>query len=224
MAIPDAGKQFEVEYVTTDPKTMSFTSAIKAGSLVVVFMGGKRSGAAQSVTNVTDSKGNTYQVIQNPSTTQFAAIAWTRTDQPLGTSDTITVNLAGAPSYAWLSCHVFEGASKTPTDTEVATGFDDVISRPLSVTGSDWLTLAVIMLPNDFGVTATPLNSSVSQDDNARASSSPWIECFSRNGTTGSTHTIGASIAVDVTYTICAVSFPFQALPAGRGSATILFF
>jgi hypothetical protein len=224
MAIPDAGKQFEANWIGYDPVTAAFTAPIKAGALIVVYMGGKRSAAALSVSNITDSKGNTYQVRQISSTTQFAAIAWTRTTQPMGTSDWIRFDMSGGPSYAWASCHVFEGADDTATDIDSATGFGDSISRTMTVAGSDWLTVAVLMFPNDYGMTLTPLNSSISQDDNANASSSPWIEAYSRNGTTGATHTIGATAIDDVTYSIVAVSFPSQALPAGRGSARILWF
>ena len=224
MAIPDAGKQWENEWSGSDPIRKNFTAAVKAGSLVVVYLGGRRSAAALAISQITDSKGNVYQYKEVRSTTRFAAIAWTRTDQPIGTSDYIDVDLSGGPGYAWASCHVFEGASETPTDTDSASGTSSTISRTLTVAGSDWLTVAVIMLPNEYGVTLTPLNSSISQDDNANASSSPWIEAFSRNGTTGSTHTTGATAVASVVYSIVAVSFPFQALPGGRGSATVLWF
>jgi hypothetical protein len=104
-----------------------------------------------------------------------------------------------------------------------ASGTGSTASVTLDVTGSDWLTFAAIMLPDDFGVTATPLNSALSRDDNGHASSSPWAECFSRNGTVGSTHTIGASFVASLQYAIAGVSFPAEALSAPAVARSFAF-
>ncbi len=222
MAINDAGKQWEDSWSGTDPKSFNFTAAVKAGALIVIYMEGRRSAAALGISKISDSKGNVYQYEQIKSTTKFAAIAWTRTDQPIGVSDQITVDMSGGPGYLWASCHVFEGADDVPTARANYSGTGSTISRTLAVAGSDWLTLAVICLPNRSTVTTTPLNSSISQDDNS--GTAPYGEGLSRNGTTGSTHTIGVSVTDSTTYSIVAVSFPYKALPGGRATAALLWF
>lgn len=215
MAITDAGKQFEDAWSGTDPKTFAVTAAIKAGSIVAIYFGGRRSAAALSLTSVTDTKGNVYQIRQNPSSTRFAAIAWTRTTQAMGTADRITANLSGGPGYCWASGHVFEGASDVPIATVVGWANSSNVQATVAVTGSDWLTLGVFILPYEASATITPVNSSVSQDDCGNVSSTPWIEGFSRNGTTGTTHTIGGTVTSPVLYAAVAISLPALALPSG---------
>ena len=221
MAITDAGKLFE-STVTTDPKTHTLGAACKAGSLICIALGGSRSGSNLDISSITDSKGNTWSWKPYPSTNGFCGVAWCRIAVPMTTSDTITVNWNGTPTKAWVSAHNFENASGTPTHELSAIGESATCSVTLNVTGSDWLTFAACNLPYEYGVTMTPINSSISQDDNAASSAAPWCEAFSRNGTTGSTHQIGATIPVSVPWRIVGVSFPYEALPAGR--QTQLFF
>ena len=147
MAITDAGKQFEEEWSGTDPKTFAITSAIKAGSLIAIYFGGRRSAAALSLTRVTDTKGNVWQIRQNPSSTRFAAIAWTRTAQAMGTADRITVDLSGGPGMCWASGHVFEGASDVPINSVVGWANSVNVQAPEPVSGSDWQTLGVLNFP-----------------------------------------------------------------------------
>jgi hypothetical protein len=223
MAITDAGKQFESAFSGTDPKKLTFTAPIKAGGLVVLFMGGKRTAANLSVVSVKDTQNNTYKVYQWASTTRFAAIAIARTVQPMGTDDSVTVDFSGGPTYAWVSGHVFEGASDVPIGTVAAQANSSTVGAILPVSGSDWLTLVVATLPYDAGVTITPINSSISQDDNAASGSPPWIECFSRNGTTGTTHTCGGSVPSALQYGAVGVSLPALALPSGTRAAQPVF-
>jgi hypothetical protein len=72
-------------------------------------------------------------------------------------------------------------------------------------------------------VTATPLNSMTSRDDNGNTTSSPWAECFSRNGTVGTTHTAGASFVASVSYAVAGVSFPAEALTAPTVTRSFAF-
>lgn len=223
MAINDAGKQFETEWSGTDPKTFALTAPVKSGGVIVLFMGGVRNAASLSVTSVKDTKGNVYQVRQVASTTRFCAIAWARTDQPMGTADSVTVDFSGGPSDCWVSGHVFEGADPTAIQTIAGNGNSTTVGATLQVTGSDWLTLSVVCLPYDAGVTITPANSSISQDDNGHASTPPWIECFSRNGTTGTSHTCGGTVSSAVQYAAVGVSLPALALPSGARTSQAVF-
>jgi hypothetical protein len=218
MAIPYIGKLFESSS-TADPREHTVGIDCKAGSLVCIALGGKRSGTALDLAaNPTDSKGNEWHRVTAPSATQFAGVAYSRLTNPLQTGDTITLDWNGTPSKMWASAHNFEGAADTPTDYGYSAGSSDTWGVTLDVAGSDWLTFGALILPNEYAVVDTPINSSIERDDNAAASVAPWCACFSRNGTTGSTHTIGSSGA-DVPYKIVGVSFPFLALPTAPARA-----
>ncbi len=218
MAITDNGQLFE-STSTSDPRTHTLTTSVPAGALIVLYLGGTRSGTSLDLVGVTDSKGNVWQQKTRPSTSAFCAIAWTRTGAAMASGDTITVNWNGTPAKAWVSVHAFLGASSTPTEMDTNSGFSSTASSTLTVAGSDWLTVASVNAPYEYGVTMTPINSSISQDDNGAASSAPWCEAFSRNGTTGTTHSIGGSFVVGVQWAIAGVSFPSEAIspPAGVG-------
>lgn len=218
MAIVDAGKLFESESLgKTVAHSLGF--GIDAGTLICMALDGKRSGAGLAPASISDTKGNTWHWLMIVSSSRACGVAYCRVASAMSTADKVTVDWNGTPSYAWKSAHAFEGASGVPTEITNASGFGSVASVTLDVSGSDWLTFATIMLPDDFGVTATPLNSSISQDNNAHSSVAPWAECFSRNGTTGSTHTIGASFVASLQYAIVGVSFPFLAMPTSPARA-----
>jgi len=218
MAITDNGKLFE-STSTSDPRTHTLTTSVPAGALIVLYLGGTRSGSNLDLVGVTDSKGNVWQKKTRPSTISFCGIAWTRTGSPMVSGDTITVNWNGTPSKAWVSAHAFLGASSTSTDTGTGSATSSTASETLTVDGSDWLTVASVNAPYEYGVTMTPINSSISQDDNGAATAAPWCEAFSRNGTTGTTHAIGGTFVVSLPWAIAAVSFPAEAIspPAGVG-------
>lgn len=214
MAITDAGKLFESTN-TNIAVSLSLGQAVKAGSLLVMALGGQRSGANLDVSSISDTKGNTWDWKTFASSYRMAGVAWCRTPVAMSTSDKITLRWNGTPSYCWKSCHAFEGAAGTPTEEESRSGQSTTASVTLDVTGSDWLTVASVIFPYDYGVSSTPLNSSTSQDNNGNTTSAPWCECVSRNGTSGSTHTIGlGSLASSLVYAIVGVSFPYEALAA----------
>jgi hypothetical protein len=222
MAITYGAKLFESEVITRS--TQHFLgSAVPAGSLICIALAGKRSGGALDISTIVDGKGNTWDWKTFPSTYRMAGVAWTRTGVAMTTSDSPTIIWNGTPTYAWKSAHYFTSASGTPTEEATSSGTGSTASVTLDVTGSDWLTFSVIMLPDNSDPSATPLNSSLSRDDNGNTSSSPWAECFSRNGTTGTTHTTGASFVSSVSYAVAGVSFPFAAppTPARRSFAFI---
>ena len=221
MAITDAGKLFESQS-TARVATHTLGQAVKAGSLIVIGLGGVRNGSILNLASISDTRGNAWQWEMFSSSYRAAGIAWCRTQAPMTTGDRITVTWNGTPSYAWKSGHAFEGASANPTDRDTRNGSSSSPSVSLGVSGSDWLTVACMCLPYEYAVSATPLNSSTSQDDNGATSSAPWIELFSRNGTSGSTHTIGGSIGISVPYAIAGVSFPFEAMPAGKAVGALI--
>lgn len=214
MAITYIGKLFESSS-TSDPRTHTVGLACKAGSLVCIAVAGKRSGASLNVAGVpTDSKGNKWHYATSPSSTAFAGVLYCRLTNPLSTSDTITIDWNGTPSMLWASAHNFEGAGGTPTDYDSSSGTSTTWGSTVNVTGSDWLTFGTLILPNEYAVSDTPINSSIERDDNNATTVAPWCACFSRNGTTGSTHTIGSSGA-SVYYKMFGISFPYLAMPAG---------
>ena len=214
MAITDAGKLFESEN-TNIAVSLALGQAVKAGSLIAIYLGGQRSGANLDVSSIADTKGNVWDWKTLASSYRMAGIAWCRTGVAMSTADRITVRWNGTPSYCWKSAHAFEGAAGTPTEEESRSGTATTASVTLNVTGSDWLTLASVIFPYDYGVAGTPLNSSISQDDNANTTAAPWCEGLSRNGTSGSTHTIGlGSLVASLPYAMVGVSFPAEALTA----------
>ena len=222
MAIAYGNKLFESEN-TNIAVSQLLGANVAAGSLICIALAGKRSGSSLNVASISDTKGNVWDWKFYASTYRAVGVAWCRTSVAMTTADRITVTWNGTPTYCWKSAHSFTGASGTPDDEKTASGTGSTASATLDVTGSDWLTFSAIMLPDDYGVTATPLNSSTSRDTNAHSSSSPWAECFSRNGTSGSTHTTGASFVASLQYAIAAVSFPYEALAAPAVTRSFAF-
>lgn len=220
MAINYGAKLFES---TSTQRTVAHTlgSVVKAGSLICIALAGKRSGAYLNVSSIRDSKGNTWEWETAQSEYRACGVAWTRTSVAMTTADTITVTWNGTPSYAWKSAHSFEGASAAETEKDHAFGSSSTASITLDVTGSDWLTFAVVMAPYADAPSLTPLNSSTSRDTNG-ASSRPWAECFSRNGTSGSTHTAGASGVTGGSWAITGVSFPYLAMPVSASTRSFI--
>jgi hypothetical protein len=222
MAITYGAKLFESE-ATNQSGSSILLSAVPAGGLVCIALAGKRSGSSLNVSTITDIYGNTWDWKFYPSTYRAVGVAWCRTSVAMAIGSTIRVSWNGTPTYAWKSAHSFSGASGTPTEEATAAGTGSSASVTLDVSGSDWLTFASIMLPDDYAVTATPLNSMTSRDDNGNTTSSPWAECFSRNGTVGTTHTAGASFVASVSYAVAGVSFPAEALTAPTVTRSFAF-
>ena len=213
MAINYGAKLFESE-ATTKATSHPLTAAVRAGALIVIAMTGKRSGAYLNLSSITDAKGNTWRWKIFQSQFRTAAIAWTRTNAAMAAGDGIAITWNGTPTYAWKSAHSFEGASDTPIDQQTGNGTGSTASVSLGVSGSDWLTVGVVMLPNATTGGLTPLNSSISRDDNGHSGTTPWAQFFSRNGTSGSTHVIGATLPSSQQWGCAGVSFPFLAMPA----------
>lgn len=212
MAILYGAKLFESTSLT---RGISHTvlSTVKEGALICIALAGKRSGAYLNVASIIDSKGNVYEWEVAASEYRMTGVAWTQTKAAMTVGDTIKITWNGTPSYAWKSAHTFEGADASESEKDHAYGASSTAAITLDVDGSDWLTFASVMAPYADGPTLTPLNSSTSRDSNG-ASSRPYTECFSRNGTTGTTHTIGASGIPGGSWSITGVSFPFQAMPS----------
>lgn len=212
MAITYGAKLFESES-TNSAVSNTIGNGVPAGALICVALAGKRSGASLNVSSIRDTKGNTWDWKFFPSTYRAVGVAWCRTAVAMTAgADQVLIQWNGSATYAWKSAHSFLGAGRSPVEEATASGTGPSASVNLDVSGSDWLTFATIMLPDDYGVTATPLNSSLSRDNNGNATSSPWAECFSRNGSTGTSHTIGASFVAPLVYSIAGVSFAAEAL------------
>jgi hypothetical protein len=216
MAITHAGKLAES---TTASGTVAVTVGqnVKRGSLVVVAIGGKAASSI-SVSSVTDSASHSYTLYQRASALAPICIAYVRTTSAIPSGGTITVTWSGTPSVSWVSAHAFEGAGGTRTDASTSTGVSTTAVSSVSVSGSDWLSFAVVGLPYDYGVAGeTGANSSTLRDDNDRNSAAPWLQCASRNGTSGSTHSPGVVYGTSVDWYTVAVSWPYEALPLGGG-------
>lgn len=213
MAINYGAALFESE-VTTKSTTHTLGAAVKAGALICIALAGKRSGAYLGVSSITDSKGNVWQWEMGRSQFRACGVAWTRTSSAMSTSDTITVNWDGTPYYAWKSAHSFEGASASYIDKDHDFQTSSSASVSLTVSGSDWLTFSCVILPSATSGGLTGLSSSISRDDNGHSGTTPWAECFSRNGTTGSSSSAGATLPSSQQWAVAAVSFPFLAMPA----------
>lgn len=218
MAINYGAKLFETE-ITAKSHTPAITAAVKAGALIVIAMTGKRSGANLNLSSITDANGNVWDWRIFQSQYRTACIAWTRTNAPMSAGAGIAITWNGTPTYAWKSAHSFEGAAGTPIDEQTASGSGSTASVSVAVSGSDWLTASVVMLPDATAGGLTPLNSGLSRDDNGHSGSTPWAETFSRNGTTGTSYVAGATLPSSQQWAICAVSFPFLAMPASPARA-----
>jgi hypothetical protein len=197
----------------TNPGVVTLTAGCAANSLVLVALAAKRSGSTPGVVSVVDSSGNTYTVVNGSSLSNSRPfIAYCRTSNTLTTSHTITVTWNGALTDAWISAHAFDNAGGTVYNTGTAGTTSTTPQVTVDVTGSDWLSFGVFYFSSTSSVTITPVNSSLSRDD----TTSNKGEAFSRNGTTGTTHTIGGTIASAAFWSGVAASFLVD--PSGSGT------
>ena len=213
MAISYGAALFESE-VTTKTTAHTLGAAVKAGALICIAITGKRSGTNLNVSSISDTKGNTWDWKIFQSQYRAACVAWTRTSTAMSTSDSITVSFNGTPTYAWKSAHSFEGADGTPISEVTGSGSSSTASVALTVSGSDWLSFSVVILPDETSGSLTPLNSGTSRDDNGHSGTTPWAECFSRNGTSGTSYTAGATLPSSQQWACCGVTFPYLAMPS----------
>ena len=211
MAIPDAGKLFE-STSTNYQVIHSVSFGIKAGSLIVLFIGGESTGTLD-VAAVTDTKGNVWRLARNPGST-MVAIAWTRTKVAMTTADKIQVTLNKNAGACWRSCHVFEGASADALDTQTSNATTTQAYVTVDVAGSDWLAVGMSYFPSSAQMTTTEVDSSLSQDDSGSAA--PYAECWSCNGSGGSSTRIGATIATAKYRRAVGVSFGSDPLGSAR--------
>jgi hypothetical protein len=218
MAIPYVGKLFE-STAATQFQTMYLTTSIKAGTLICIAMCGRRSSTALNISSVADAKGNSWNWIFRSSTDRGMGVAWTRTKSAMTTSDWITTTWNGTPSASWRSAHAYENASGNHNSSALTISSSNTAtaSATVSVTGSDWLVFASVILPYDYGIAGqVGINSGILRDDNGNTSIAPWAECVSRNGTTGSSYQAGIAYAVPIYWGAAAVAFPYEAMPSGR--------
>lgn len=212
MAITDAGKLFETTSLQKEHLITLGATPCKAGSVVVIFISAEASGSI-GVSSVVDSKGNTWEIEQNPGGTMVAMV-WSRLSVPLVSLNTITITLSKVPSSCWKSGHNFEGADSVPIDVQTGSGTSTQAYTTVAVTGSDWLALGMAFFPSDAQMTTTEVDSSTSQDDSGSAE--PYAECWSFNGTTGTSTRIGATIATAKYRKVIGISLPFRALNTAK--------
>ena len=219
MAIDYINKSFE-STSTAATKTTAMGISAKAGSLIVLFVGGQASGTL-SLSSVSDTKGGSWQIVNNSGST-MTAIAWKRTSVAMTTSDTITRVLNKSGGSIWMSCHVFEKAGSTAIDTQVQSGTSAAAYLTPNVSGSDWLALSMAYWTSSTQMTTTEVDSSVNRDDSG-STGSPYAECWSKNGT-GSSVQIGATTAAFKYRKMAAITLPFLAMPGSGGRGTQSFF
>lgn len=220
MAITYGGKLAESTTASTTV-TINVDQDVPSGSLVVVAFGG-RSTATFSASSV--KYGTTdFTLHQRSDSTSLPApqcigLAYLRTGSMIPTGGSLVMTWNRAPSVSWVAAHAFEGAGGTAHDTGSASGTGTSWVAEVDVTGSDWLSLASVSLPFDFSVSASGANSCILRDNNDADSLAkrPWMLLASRNGTTGSTHSPGATGA-SVPFYAVSVSFPYEAMPTGGG-------
>lgn len=216
MAINYVGFMAETT-VPANPKTFNYQATAPAGSLIVMGLSARRSSGVPGIVSITDEVGNTFDWVAHAASVVLAGVAWCRTPVEVNASHTITVDWNASLTAMWVSVHAFESAGDIETDTNAGSANDTTPQATLTVAGSDWLTFANFYFPNGPAI-VTPVNSSVSRDT--------WNngEVFSRNGTTGSTHTIGGTIAGPEVHYFAAVSFPFLSAGLGneRGQPTLI--
>lgn len=216
MAITDAGKLFETTSLLKT-QTIAVGAACKAGSLVVIFIGGEKSGTL-GVSSISDSRGNTWQIVQNPGST-MVAILISRLSVALASTDTVTMTLTLTPGVCWKSAHNFENADDAIYDSDTNAGTSAGAHGTVAVTGSDWLALGMAYWPSDALMTTTELDSSVSQDTGG---STDWsVECWSCNGTSGTSTRIGATTAAFKYRKVIGISLLFRAMNTAKAAGGI---
>lgn len=224
MAITDAGQICESTALTTTTR-MTLSGASKAGALMAMGLGGRVSSGLLDIVGITDSQGNAWDWFGQESGYRAAFVAWAKASAAMvSATDWIEVQWSRTPQAAWMSGHSFEGAGGTPTDTGLAQGSPTTAAaKTISVAGSDFLVLATVAYAYST-TTTTPLNSMTEQDTflGGTAPNEVALEFLSRNHTSGSTFQTGTSFAASRYWTIAAVSFPFEAMPAGRGAFGLL--
>lgn len=219
MAIDYINKSFE-STSTAATKTTAMGISAKAGSLIVLFVGGQASGTL-SLSSVSDTKGGAWNIVNNSGST-MVAIAWKRTSVAMTPSDTITRVLNKSGGSIWMSCHVFEKAGSTLIDYVSSNATSTQAYVTPTVTGSDWLALSIAYFPSSASMTTTDVDSSVSRDDSGAAN--PYSEVWSCNGTSGTSTRIGATIASSKYRRMIGITLPFQAMPGSGGRGTQSFF
>lgn len=195
----------------TNPCVVPLTAGCAANSMVLVALA-KRTSGSGGVT-VVDSSGNTYTVVVGLSNNLGRAfVAYCRTPVALTTSHTLTVTWGSAGTDAWISAHAYDNVFGTAHYTVSTAGTGASPQAIVEVTGSDWLAFGTLYFPTQTSLTVTPVSSNLSRDD----TTSSDAECFSRNGTSGTTHTVGGTIPSATQWSGAAASFLVD--PSGSGS------
>jgi hypothetical protein len=221
MAIPYGAQVFE-STSTASLQLASLTTTVPAGSLIVVAMGGKRSGSMLDVVGLTDSRGQSWSQKTYPSTVRCMALAWCRTSSTMTTSDWVRWRWNGTPSTCWITGHYFTNASGTAYDsaTNGSSGPTATASATVDVPGTEYLVLTAINLTYDYGVTTTPLNSMTERD--TYTTSPQQREFLSRNTSGGATFEGGTSLSPAAYWSAVSVSFTAEGAAAPPAGATVL--
>ncbi|MGD9713401.1 MAG: hypothetical protein AB7V46_15240 [Thermomicrobiales bacterium] len=217
MAITDAGQICESTALTTITR-MTLSGNVPAGGLVALGMGGRVVSGYLDIVAIMDSQGNEWDWHGVSSGYRAAWVAWSRTGVPLQSGiDWIEVRWSKAPEVAWISGHAFNGAAGSPTERDVAQGSPTTTAaETVALAGSDDLVLSTVAYAYSV-VNSTPLNSMTEQD--TFDGGNVLLELLSRNVTSGpGSFAAGLSFSASRYWTVAVVSFPFEALPAGRST------
>ena len=230
MAITDAGQICESS-ATTATTRMTLSGSVKAGALMVLYLGGRVTSGYLDVATITDSKGHDWDWSGDgewygfSSGYRFASLAWAKAGSPMVSgTDWIEVRRSKTADVAWISGHNYEGAGGTPTEvdaTQITPGSS--ISDAVVLAGSDDLVVATVTYAYS-STTTTPMNSMVEED--TYDGGNILIDALRRNVTTGpGSFTAGTTFGAARYATIVIASFPFSAMPAaasGRGQSFLI--
>ena len=165
---PTFGSEIQRNTETSGSSTtvLTLASAVAQNERVFVIVSWNTA-AGETVSTVTDSKGNTYtkdkeslQVIANQSVSLWSANAGTA----LTTSDTVTITW-GTPGFSFRSWVILKGsgmaASSAVDQTGSATGLGTAVSAPATTTTANTLLIGTIMT-NDQNDTYSGSNWTIS--------------------------------------------------------------
>jgi len=176
------------------------------------------SSLAQTVTGITDSKGNTYAVI-NSDVTQVVGTEWETTGATLGLNigDTITLTFNGTGVKAAVATGipgVTAGHDVAPTPVAAATGTTASITTGGLAQASEIL-IAVVVIGNQ--TTGPTWATGFTQIGSARQAGNPWVSVAYKQVSSAASSTVTANWTTSVKNVILMTSYKIPAAPPPSG-------
>lgn len=111
MAHTALGNVSAITYNSTQDKTINLATPLAAGTLLVAISMGYGTDGTIDVTNVTDSKSNTWGLVKARagSPSRLVVIAWTRIATAMTTGDSVLINLQGSHARSFAVLRGYEG-------------------------------------------------------------------------------------------------------------------